>query len=377
MHVFGSNELRAEVLGRGLCVGCGACVGLCPYFRNHHGQTVMLFDCTLGQGRCHAFCPKAELDLDELARLTWGRPYGGEDLGNYLTLTASQAGMRAASGPVQAGGTVTALVACALESGLIPGAVLTAREGLASMPRLVSTPEAAALCAGSKYLASPTLAALNHAARAGSRGLGVVGTPCQVLALAKMRTNPLNDGDYIDPAGLVIGLFCTWALDTRRSMPLLRRVLGGAKLKGMDIPPPPAERLLLKTDQGEIAVGLDEVRPLIPHGCEICPDMTAEFADLSVGVSEGREGWNTLIVRTPRGQDLVERALRDGYLVCEPLPPGEEEHLREASRGKKRRALRAAADEGLLKDAGDGRHAALRLPEDIARRLMANPQEAT
>ncbi len=33
MQVFGPNELVEDVLKRDFCVGCGACVNLCPYFK--------------------------------------------------------------------------------------------------------------------------------------------------------------------------------------------------------------------------------------------------------------------------------------------------------------------------------------------------------
>ena len=67
MRVFGPNELLEDVQKKNLCIGCGACVDLCPYFRNHRGKTAMLFPCTLSEGRCYAGCPRAEVDLDELS----------------------------------------------------------------------------------------------------------------------------------------------------------------------------------------------------------------------------------------------------------------------------------------------------------------------
>ena len=36
MEVFGPNELVEEVLKREFCIGCGACVNLCPYFKSYH-----------------------------------------------------------------------------------------------------------------------------------------------------------------------------------------------------------------------------------------------------------------------------------------------------------------------------------------------------
>ena len=34
MQVYGPCELIEDVLKKELCVGCGACVDLCPYFKN-------------------------------------------------------------------------------------------------------------------------------------------------------------------------------------------------------------------------------------------------------------------------------------------------------------------------------------------------------
>ena len=42
-HVMGSNELLADVHNRDLCIGCGACVDICPYFKNYKGKTAQLF----------------------------------------------------------------------------------------------------------------------------------------------------------------------------------------------------------------------------------------------------------------------------------------------------------------------------------------------
>jgi coenzyme F420 hydrogenase subunit beta len=57
MPVFGPRELIEDVFKKNLCIGCGACVELCPYFKNYKGQTAMLYPCTLSRGRCFAFCP--------------------------------------------------------------------------------------------------------------------------------------------------------------------------------------------------------------------------------------------------------------------------------------------------------------------------------
>ena len=64
----GQKELEEQVLGAGLCTGCGACVGLCPYQAIYHDRTVILHACDLAQGRCYAACPRTPTDLDALRR---------------------------------------------------------------------------------------------------------------------------------------------------------------------------------------------------------------------------------------------------------------------------------------------------------------------
>ncbi len=141
MKVFGSAELREDVLERNLCIGCGACMELCPYFLSHRGKTAMLFSCSLSEGRCHAYCPKVEVNLDDLSRKFFDTSYEGTPLGSYLYVKTARAGGQIGNGDFQAGGTVSALMNFALKKGYLDAAVLTDKEGMLPVPRLVTTPE--------------------------------------------------------------------------------------------------------------------------------------------------------------------------------------------------------------------------------------------
>jgi coenzyme F420 hydrogenase subunit beta len=66
----------------------------------------------LEQGRCFAYCPKAEVDLNELTQKIWHVDYDGSPLGPYRKVLASRAGIQMDRGAFQAGGTVSADPGC-------------------------------------------------------------------------------------------------------------------------------------------------------------------------------------------------------------------------------------------------------------------------
>ncbi len=371
MHIYGPNELLEDVHNRDLCIGCGACVDLCPYFQNHMGKTAMIFPCTLSRGRCFAYCPKIEVDLDELSSRLWGKPYDGSALGTYQKIVTARAGEKMDGGPFQAGGTISSLMIFALKTGMIDSAVLTDREGLNPVPRLITQPEEVMTCSTSKYMAAPTLSALNRAIKDGYDRIGVVGTPCQVMAVAQMRANPLGKEDFKDPVALVVGLFCTWALDTRSLAGFLSERMDIKEIKWMDIPPPPAEIFVVETGEGKIEIPLDEIRPLVPHSCRFCPDMTSEWADISVGVLEGKPDWNILIVRTDRGKELIEKAREEGYVTMEDMPDENLEHLAWAAGNKKKQALVRAEEEGMVNTTEDGKRSYIRVDSQVLAKITA------
>ena len=124
---------------------------------------------------------------------------------------------------------------------------------------------------------------------------------------------------------------------------------------------------------GKIEFPIDEVRPFVPEACAFCPDMTSEFADVSVGVLEGRPDMNTLIVRTERGEELVREAWRLGYLELDELPEENREHLMRAAANKKKRGVQRCLETRRLN--GEKGKACLRLGAEAAERILKNGKE--
>ncbi len=333
----GQAALVSTVINGGLCTGCGACTQLCPYMKNYKGRTVALFSCDREEGRCFMYCPRTHVDYDLLSKGLFGTSCDKSVLGTYIAIKASRSGSRFENSRCQNGGTVSALMAYALEKGIIDGAVVTDSNGLIPEPKIVTDVKGIFNAASTKYMAAPTVSKVNEAVNKGFQKLGVVGTPCQMTAIAKMKTNPMNSEDFKDPTELLIGLFCTWAVDTRRFIELVSEKTDVSSVTGMEIPPPPAEIFILKTAGKDIEIPLDDIRQIVPDGCALCTDLTCEFADLSVGAFEGRPGWNTLIIRTSKGEALVNTAVEDDYLILDDFPDDNFAHLTAGAGNKKKR----------------------------------------
>ena len=346
--IMGQKELHKEVKEAGLCTGCGACVNLCPYHTTYHDEVVMLHTCDLQEGGCYAFCPRTPTDLAELQRLLFDprdlTPEIGSMKGFYITRAADPQTRAGA----QHGGTVTTLMALALQEGIIDTAIL-ADEGQRLLPEgtAVGDPAGVKKRGKSRFVVSPNVAELNRVAKEGGKKIGIVATPCQALALAKMRQKPLASyADRIDRVKLVVGLFCGWALSWRELTALLKKKTDLGEIEGMDIPPSQYHLLQVFTKKGTLEISLDEVNRSVRGACWYCPDLTAEFSDLSVGsarLSEGWEeakDWNQVIVRTPLGQKLLDLARERGLLEFRQVPSGNVEKLKNASLGKKKTAVK-------------------------------------
>jgi coenzyme F420 hydrogenase subunit beta len=352
--VKGPRELRGEVADGHLCTLCGACVGMCPYLVAYRGRIVLQDECNLTQGRCYAFCPRTPADLDELNQTVFGVPRADGALGTFRKIVMARAADGATRAGAQYGGTVSALVSFALRKGSIDSAVLTDSDEQLLPSGTAVRDEAGVLdCAGSNFVAAPTLAAFNREAATEAQRIGVVATPCQALALAKMRASPLPNGNHIEKLAWVVGLFCTWALGYEEFAEFLKERTPLSAITKVDIPPPPAETFEVYSGASRSSIPLDEVRRFIRPACDLCIDMTAELADVSVGAAEGVAGWNTLIVRSEAGEELVNAAVASGALETAALPEENLAHLEEAVLNKKRRALanianKSGSDEDLL-----------------------------
>lgn len=373
-QIKGQKELKTRVQDAGLCTGCGACVNLCPYLAFYHDRTILLNACDIESGRCWAFCPRTPVDLEAMRRRFFDESNFTPEIGPvrafYIVRTADIELRRQA----QHGGVVSALMSLALQEGLIDAAIVSqGRERFLQEPVTVHNATEVQKRGKSKFIISPTVAEFNRTARKNAEKIGVVATPCQSFALAKMRLKPerITGNNPIDKLKLVIGLFCGFTISWAKLVDLLQGKTDLDAITGMEIPP--GEGIVeVYTKAGTLIFSMDDIQGYVREACRYCVDTTAEYADLSVGSARFSENWqevrfwNQVVVRTRTGTELMKLAKDKGILEFREVPAGSLEMLKQAAVQKKNAALNHLAqksgstDDLIYMDARDRVLAALK-----------------
>ncbi|MBW1800754.1 MAG: Coenzyme F420 hydrogenase/dehydrogenase, beta subunit C-terminal domain, partial [Deltaproteobacteria bacterium] len=236
----GLQALDNQVLKKDLCTLCGACAALCPYLRVWRGRIVKMDQCTVTEGRCFDYCPRTGLDLNGMNQAIFGQEYRDPTIGTVRRVFMARSNDPDIRARAQTGGVVSTLIHTAMDKGVINKAVLTHGD-MSQFPEgcVADHREDILRCAGSSYTAVPSLEAFNQGNFSEGDRIGLAGLPCQVQAIGKMRLSRIDQMTPIDNMVLVIGLFCTWALDYDPFMEYIRNRFGEVRIRKMDITPPP------------------------------------------------------------------------------------------------------------------------------------------
>lgn len=344
--LFGS--LISEVLNRGLCSFCGACVASCPvYILQIEGEKpTMRGKCELCQV-CYYSCSAAGFPREEVETSVFERTRSAhEPIGIYQTIANGRSKKEEILRKSQDGGVVTSILGSALETGKLDAAVVTCLDGRVPwkpIPSVALDYSDLLNAAGTKYTPSPTLIGLMSAVQEyGKKNVGIVGTPCQIRSYRRMQTSARGARKLAHAVHLAIGLFCMESYGYDQLL--------GDYLRGKNIDLGQVSRFEIKKGKFRVrapgvealSVPLKELDGFVRSSCRVCEDFTAEFADVSVGGVGCPDGWSTVIARTTRGQEFLAEAERNGWLELKPIDPGKQgiEQVLRLSAAKKANALR-------------------------------------
>lgn len=328
-----------DIVNNRLCTGCGTCALLAP------AHIVMAE--TVDESRR----PKCSQDLPpELDQFLAGACPSVGDRGTDVSSPVAQAW-----GPVlevwegyatdenirfkgSSGGAVTALSLAAMQDAGFAG-TLHVKACLANPKlneaRLSKTQSELIEGAGSRYAPASVADRLDLVANAEGACV-VVGKPCDIAAVNKVgELRP----DVVRNTGLTISIFCAGTPSHKGTDALLDHLakpddaeLTSLRYRGNGWPGNMTAEWTHKgfkaSSSTSYAIGWGNI--LQKHRqwrCMTCADHTGEVADLSVGdpwqtpTEEGGHGKSLIIVRTERGQMMLQQAVAKGYLKLAPRSP--------------------------------------------------------
>ena len=142
--------------------------------------------------------------------------------------------------------------------------------------------------------------------------IAMVGTPCEIMAASKLQY--YTDG----PIDVKLGLFCM----ENFSYKYFENLLDEYDLKMDDVEKFQIEKgfvfLLLKTRQ-TVKIPLSVAKRIIRKNCNICVELTSETSDISIGSIGSEDGWSTLIIRTKKGEEIVNGAIKQEFIKAKDL----------------------------------------------------------
>lgn len=330
-----------DVTEWGLCMGCGACVYICP-------ENITLVNVVnegirprLKQTPCEACdsCLQVCPGINVVHPINGGRsdviPELAKSWGPILEIWEGFAADAEIRYTGSSGGLASAIALYCIEEGEMHGLLHIGpdeKNPLVNKTLLSTSRTDIVERTGSRYAPASPCDGLSMVASSPDPCV-FIGKPCDIAATTMARS---LRSDLDKKLGVTIGIFCAGTPSTQGTLDLL-------KTEGIDPETVEDLRYRGKGWPGKFSVkikGEEQVREIMtymdswgflqkyrPHRCHLCPDPTSEFADIACGdpwyrrIEEGEPGRSLVLVRTERGRKILRAAIDAGYVFLRRAEP--------------------------------------------------------
>ena len=342
-----------EVVDSGLCTGCGTCAGVCPLQIVRMKIQDGVFSPELDSAKCNhcglcvRCCPGHAVDFKKLNESIFRNQVEDASIGNYLECYVGHSTDRKIRGTSPSGGVVTQLLAFGFDYGLFDAALVVRMRKdspLHTEAFVARKKEDLFSASKSKYCPTSVNEALSFLQKEEGR-FALVGLPCQIHGLRKAEQEL---DDVKSKIVLCIGLFCSHSVGFDGTE-FLAEKLGVRQEQIREIiyraPDSPGHICLRSVDETNITLPMvgswHAYMPIFssflftPKRCAMCPDMTNELADISVGdawfpeFKRSKLGESIVIARTQKGQEILNQARKAKALF---LLPADGEKVKRSQR---------------------------------------------
>lgn len=344
------SDLSNVVVKRGLCTGCGTCVGVCPHqslvmnYVDGEPEPELRGECN-GCGICYNTCPGADVDIPKLEHFIFGKNRQNTKI-DIGVVEASMKGFATEEKIRKAGasgGIISSLLIYGLEKGIIDCALVAGfseREPWRTEAKFARNAAEVIKAARSKLAVVPVNSLLTKAVSVGFSKIAVVGLPCHIHGIRKVQylETPARVAKSIK---LSLGLFCAaeyYYEGTRHIIHELGKVRDFKKIKSIDYRGGDWPTYFVITLKDGKKIFLDRhfcsghmlTGAFKRDRCQVCTDWSNELADVvggdywgSLNKGQNERGMSMCLVRSHAGIKIVQNAISDGTLIMESLDSSE------------------------------------------------------
>jgi coenzyme F420 hydrogenase subunit beta len=345
----GFDDLAHDIINAGLCTSCGTCAGVCPSGFIHMGyemdepEPFLDGECN-PCNICYESCPGRDIPLMDLDKTTFSRTrdIDNEPLGIFQHSyrgCATNPDTREGGG---SGGVVNAVLRYALDEGIIDGAVIAgwdSKRPWRTKPFVATSADEIEKGMRSTLMVCPVNESLRDAIVTRKlKKIAVCGVPCHMHALRKMQMagRPRN---FVNSIVFMMGVFCAanyYYLGTEHLVREYGKVSDIKDVTSMDYRAGKwPGSLIVTTKDGKmhhVASKHEYTWHFLGSAsykrdrCLMCIDWSAESADISCGdiftpIQEQNRKWTGVLVRTSKGQEIIDGAAKKGHLTLKDLDP--------------------------------------------------------
>ena len=206
----------------------------------------------------------------------------------------------------QDGGMATAILLQGMEVELLDAAVLASKDDrYGAMAFLAENEKSVLQARGTKYVRISVIPPLLEALQKGKKKIAVVGTPCQIRVVRKLQSQGYFASRFPDAEIYLVGLFCFESFDYARLKSHIHRIFGFDLDRASKVQIARG-RFLVQTEGRQHSCRVGELGELVREGCNYCNDLVSWLADISIGSVGSPDGFSTVIVRSLRGEKLLD-----------------------------------------------------------------------
>ncbi|MBS7630251.1 Coenzyme F420 hydrogenase/dehydrogenase, beta subunit C-terminal domain [Candidatus Bathyarchaeota archaeon] len=349
------SSIINQVKNLNLCTGCGTCAGVClnnaiemkkSESEGLYLPHILQEKCTQC-GICSKVCPGYEVDFNGLNEKIFGKRPEDNSLGNYLSTYVGESCDINVRFNSSSGGLASHILIYALEKQIIDGAIVTRmnREKPLETETFIARTSGEILEASkSKYCPVTSNKVLKHILREDGR-FAIIGLPCHIHGIRKAENiyKPLQNKIVLH-----IGLMCSHEVNFRGT----EFLIGKMHINKKDVKQIayrgngwPGGMSVTLRDNSLVKIPLfgswHSYWPVFssffftPIRCFMCPDQTAELADISLGdawlpeLMNDKTGKSIIVSRTEKAEQILSQMKNENLINIRRIPP---EKVRQSQR---------------------------------------------